>query len=206
MKRKRVMKKKRIIILFVSVCLVCLFAVRVYFVNRGVPTTVTKEYAKGKTVSFGKDYTTSSEQIIDGYTIQILDSELLSVSDFRKKYHLTEGDLKGQYAFTKAYYVVKAKFTNVDNQAGEKMGISLLNLMLMGKNYMVVFSAIPYQKLNPSMPIGGGFSLRPGTDKIVYLTYPMISGNVPDISELRKHPPKLQITQYPTRKLLDTRL
>ncbi len=197
------MKKRRIIFLLIGVCLICLFAIRVYFVNRDVPSQVVKEYAKGETVPFGNDYTTSSEQIIDGYTIKILDSEILSVSNFRKKYHLTEEDLNGQYAFTEAYYVVKTQFANVDNQAGEKMGISLLNLMLVGKNYMVMFSAPPYQKLNPNMPIGGGFSLRPGTDMTVYITYPIISGNTPDISELRKHPPKLQITAYPTRKLLD---
>lgn len=29
---------------------------------------------------------------------------------------------------------------------------------------MVVFNAIAYPHLNPTMPIGGGFSLRPGTD------------------------------------------
>ena len=36
------------------------------------------------------------------------------------------------------------------------------------------------------MPIGGGFSLRPGTDMTVYLTYAIIAGNAPDIEELRK--------------------
>ena len=31
------------------------------------------------------------------------------------------------------------------------------------------------------MPIGGGFSLRPGTDMTVYLTYAIIAGNAPDL-------------------------
>ena len=88
----------------------------------------------------------------------------MSVEDFQEKYNLSEGDLEGQYNFTNAYYVVKAKFTNVNNQEGEEQGISLLSLPLVGKNYMVVFNAIAYPHLNPTMPIGGGFSLRPGTD------------------------------------------
>lgn len=56
---------------------------------------------------------------------------------------------------------------------------------------MVVFNAIAYPHLNPTMPIGGGFSLRPGTDMTVYLTYAIIAGNAPDIEELRKDPPQL---------------
>jgi hypothetical protein len=74
---------------------------------------------------------------------------------------------------------------------------------LVGKNYMVVFNAIAYPHLNPTMPIGGGFSLRPGTDMTVYLTYAIIAGNAPDIEELRKDPPQLQIAEYPIRKMLD---
>ena len=68
---------------------------------------------------------------------------------------------------------------------------------------MVVFNAITYPHLNPTMPIGGGFSLRPGTDMTVYLTYAIIAGNAPDIEELRKDPPQLQIAEYPIRKMLD---
>lgn len=198
------MKKKcRILFLIAGVCLVGLFAIRVYFVNRNAPVLITKEYAKGETVPFGKDYTASESHTLDGYSIKILDSEVLSVDNFRKKYHLTEEDLKGQYSFTNAYYVIKAKFANVDNQAGTDNGVSLLDLMLMGKNYMVLFDSISYQLLNPKMPIGGGFSLRPGTEKTVYLTYAMLSGNAPGVKELRENPPKLQITEAPTRKLLD---
>lgn len=73
----------------------------------------------------------------------------------------------------------------------------------MKQNYMVVFNAITYPHLNPTMPIGGGFSLRPGTDMTVYLTYAIIAGNAPDIEELRKDPPQLQIAEYPIRKMLD---
>lgn len=162
-----------------------------------------KEYKKGEIVTFDEEYSVDNRKISEGYTIQILDSEILSVEDFREKYKLSEGDLEGQYNFTNAYYVVKAKFTNVNNQEGEEQGISLLSLPLVGKNYMVVFNAISYPHLNPTMPIGGGFSLRPGTDMTVYLTYAIIAENAPDIEELRKDPPQLQIAEYPIRKMLD---
>lgn len=197
------MKKKRNSLLIVSVCLICLFAVRVYFVNRDVSALPMKEYKKGEIVTFDKGYSVDNREISEGYTIQILDSEVLSVEDFRKKYNLSEGDLEGQYNFTNAYYVVKAKFANVNNQEGEEQGISLLSLPLVGKNYMVTFNAISYPHLNPTMPIGGGFSLHPGTDITVYLTYAIITGNAPDIEELRKNPPQLQISEYPIRKMLD---
>ena len=65
-----------------------------------------------------------------------------------RRYNLSEGDLEGQYNFTNAYYVVKAKFTNINNQEGEEQGISLLSIPLVGKNYMVVFNAIAYPHLN----------------------------------------------------------
>ena len=197
------MKKRGNILLFISLCLISSFAIRVYFVNRDVSKPPMKEYKKGEIVTFDEEYSVDNRKISKGYTIQILDSEILSVEDFREKYNLSEGDLEGQYNFTNAYYVVKAKFTNINNQEGEKQGISLLSLPLVGKNYMVVFNAIAYPHLNPTMPIGGGFSLRPGTDMTVYLTYAIIAGNAPDIEELRKDPPQLQIAEYPIRKMLD---
>lgn len=197
------MKKRGNILLFISLCLICSFAIRVYFVNRDVSKPPMKEYKKGEIVTFDEEYSVDNRKISKGYTIQILDSEILSVEDFREKYNLSEGDLEGQYNFTNTYYVVKAKFTNVNNQEGEEQGISLLSLPLVGKNYMVVFNAIAYPHLNPTMPIGGGFSLRPGTDMTVYLTYAIIAGNAPDIGELRKDPPQLQIAEYPIRKMLD---
>ena len=72
-----------------------------------------KEYKKGEIVTFDEGYSVDNRKISEGYTIQILDSEILSVEDFREKYNLSEGDLEGQYNFTNAYYVVKTKFTNV---------------------------------------------------------------------------------------------
>jgi len=152
------LKKRRNILLFISLCLICSFAIRVYFVNRDVSKPPMKEYKKGEIVTFDEEYSVDNRKISEGYTIQILDSEILSVEDFQEKYNLSEGDLEGQYNFTNAYYVVKAKFTNVNNQEGEEQGISLLSLPLVGKNYMVVFNAIAYPHLNPTMPIGGGFS------------------------------------------------
>lgn len=197
------MKKRGNILLFISLCLIFSFAIRVYFVNRDVSKPPMKEYKKGEIVTFDEGYSVDNRKISKGYTIQILDSEILSVEDFREKYNLSEGDLEGQYNFTNAYYIVKAKFTNINNQEGEEQGISLLSLPLVGKNYMVVFNAIAYPHLNPTMPIGGGFSLRPGTDMTVYLTYAIIAGNAPGIEEFRKDPPQLQIAEYPIRKMLD---
>lgn len=197
------MKKRGNILLFISLCLICSFAIRVYFVIRDVSKPPIKEYKKGEIVTFDEGYSVDNRKISKGYTIQILDSEILSVEDFREKYNLSEGDLEGQYNFTNAYYIVKAKFTNINNQEGEEQGISLLSLPLVGKNYMVVFNAIAYPHLNPTMPIGGGFSLRPGTDMTVYLTYAIIAGNAPGIEEFRKDPPQLQIAEYPIRKMLD---
>lgn len=170
------MKKRGNILLFISLCLICSFAIRVYFVNRDVSKPPMKEYKKGEIVTFDEEYSVDNRKISKGYTIQILDSEILSVEDFREKYNLSEG---------------------------EEQGISLLSIPLVGKNYMVVFNAIAYPHLNPTMPIGGGFSLRPGTDMTVYLTYAIIAGNAPDIEELRKDPPQLQIAEYPIRKMLD---
>ena len=78
-----------------------------------------KEYKKGEIVTFDEEYSVDNRKISKGYTIQILDSEILSVEDFREKYNLSEGDLEGQYNFTNAYSVVTAKCTNINNQDGE---------------------------------------------------------------------------------------
>ncbi len=106
-----------------------------------------KEYKK-EIVTFDEEYSVDNRKISKGYTIQILDSRYCPLKISERKYNLSEGDLEGQYNFTNAYYVVKAKFTNINNQEGEEQGISLLSIPLVGKNYMVVFNAIAYPHLN----------------------------------------------------------
>ena len=85
------MKKRGNILLFISLCLICSFAIRVYFVNRDVSKPPMKEYKKGEIVTFDEEYSVDNRERSKGDTIQSLDSEIWSVDDSRATHNLSEG-------------------------------------------------------------------------------------------------------------------
>lgn len=192
--------KKKIIGILAVIILACGFCVRVNFVNTNIAMPVTKEYQKGEKVPYEKDYTNQPEESIDGYSITVLDSELLTTEAFYKKYSLSEQEISG--LTTKWYYVVKVSFANENNQSGTAMGISLYNTSLVSKTDYAMVDYGPYSLLNPDMP-GLGFSLTPGTDKEVILTYPITSTAYDDMDDIKNANFQLQITQYPVRKMIN---
>ncbi len=57
------MKKRGNILLFISLCLICSFAIRVYFVNRDVSKPPMKEYKKGEIVTFDEEYSVTKGKL-----------------------------------------------------------------------------------------------------------------------------------------------
>lgn len=196
--------RKKIIYIVLILCLTIGFGVRFYFVNKDVDIPIVQVYEKGEVVPFGNDFTDYSDEIIDGYTAQILGSEILTPEAFLQKY-----DSSGEYAvdditfdgMTTYFYVVTVSFGNIDNQNGEEMGVNLQMVDLMGTNYTALIDEAGYQIANPDVP-WLGFSLRVGTTKEFVLPYAVVSETVGSYDHLLKDLPKLQITAYPHQKLL----
>ena len=78
--KRRMRLKRRICIMLAVLCLAGLYAVRVYAVNTGVLLPVRQVFEKGEVVPFGKDYNISEGDCCDGYTIQVLESKIMTES------------------------------------------------------------------------------------------------------------------------------
>lgn len=191
------MNKKKIAVMMVILVLTCLVGGRIYYVNQNIDLPVRLEYKIGEVVPFEEDFNDDSNRIAKGYTIQVVESEMLTKEAFYEKYNPTEnpeGELFKEY-----FYVIKAVFGNEDNTQGEECGIALDQVPLVGVNSWIMIDAHMFEVMNPSMP-GLGFSLNPGTTKEVLLPYGIIPSSHGEYKYLKKHPPMLQITQYPHEK------
>lgn len=203
------MKKKRMIIVIAILGFVIGSAIRIYWVNKGVEKQKTAYFKMNETVEFGQDFNIDSSKIMDGYSMKVLDSEVLSTEDFYKTYHLiAEDEQLMEDPLVKYYYIVKAVFSNKDNQEGENQGIDLSNLLLTGKDYSVVANIMAYGMINPNMPQGLGFSLRPNSSLEVLIPYAIIPGSIAKnekdaLRKLTKESPMLQVTSYPTKKMIE---
>ncbi|HIT90007.1 MAG TPA: DUF5028 domain-containing protein [Candidatus Merdenecus merdavium] len=193
------MRKK--LILMISVLVMIILVVRIYIVNKDVKKPLEIVYEKGEVVPFDGDFTESSEDRIEGYTIQVLDSELLTLEEFYEKFD-PERELADD-GYTEFYYIVKVVVGNESNDQGEMKGIFLDLFPLVGIEYLSLIDNMAFEKMNPDMP-ATSFALRKGTTKEMLIPYSFNPEVTLDREEIIKNPPMLQITEYPTRKLIKT--
>lgn len=189
------MPRKRICIAMAVLCLIGLYAARVYAVNADVKLAVRQVFKKGEVVPYEKDFNNTASEVSEGYTVQVLDSKIMAAKDFCSKYDVTDMKIASHY------YMVKVSVENVSNQHVGEQGVALGMAMLIGTNYSLIPSPDMFVAVNPDMP-QMSFSLQLGTRKELWIVFGLIPGNTPDYRHLEKDPPVLQITQYPHQKQL----
>lgn len=183
----------------ITILLLSLMILRIYYINKDVQVPIEKYYDVSEVVPFENDYTRNSDEIINGYTAKVLGAELIPIKEFYKTYLKVEDF--SEETFAKYYYIVKVSFGNTTNLEGINTGISLANTSLVGTNYYMVIDSQVFSMLNPDMP-GISFSLKLDSEKELLLPYAVVPSTHTDKKGFLKDPPKLQITEYPNRKLL----
>lgn len=190
---------KKIIALVLAVLLGAGWGVRFYWVNHNAEQTVVRSFPKGTAVPFEKDFFDDANANAEGYTTKVLDASLVPAMDFLKSHNAADQtDLLDSH--TDYVYAVRVLFANQNSTNKEMQGIGLRQYGLKGTNYILSFDEGLYQLANPKMP-GSSFSLRPHTEMEVVLAFDLISA-VDPYELVRNNPPQLQISQYPTQKLL----
>ena len=202
--------KKGIRIIVLS-CIFLASAIRIYVLNLSTQRQQKEYFQANETVEFANDFSNNSDYIIDGYTVKVLDAQIYTVTEFYKQFNLiTADETLSEDTQVQYYYVIKALFTNESNQNVGEKGIDLSNMPLVGKDYDINIGSMVYSLINPKMPEGLGFSLREGTSVEVLLPYPVIPENIAAnkkaaYKKLCKEKSWIQITSYPTKKLVETK-
>lgn len=193
------MKKIWIIIAGVLI-LFAAWGIRFYLVNKDVDAPVIQVYEKGEEVPIGEDFFDYESEGMDGYTITVLDAELLSVADFLQKYDAVD-QAENLRLFTDYIYTVHILAANRHNPYTGEKGVALQQYVLQGTNYILSLEDTCYRIANPDMP-GTSFSLREGTDMEITLTFDVMSRTT-NIQHILDDSPKLLITQYPHKKMIE---
>ena len=125
------MKKKAIIISLCSVVFVA-WIFGVVYTNVRAQRPVVKTYSMNEAVPYESDYFRRSDNILKGYTVTVLSSEILPYDEYAEKYNIdlpeTGTDEFGNPIYRPEYvYDVEAKFVNTDNVDG---GVDMFDTLL----------------------------------------------------------------------------
>ena len=185
---------KKIILPVVISLLVLGWAARVYSINANLDLPQKIVYPIGEIVPIENDYFDYEFEDMDGYSVQVLSSEL--VDRYNAGDRLSELGPYSDYV-----YAVEITVTNTDNPYTNEKGIALLLYTLVGKNYILSIDNICFAISNPHMP-GLSFSLQQNASKTILLPF-IVMGWQNDYNDLLENQPMLQITQYPHQKMLE---
>ena len=176
------------------------WAVRVYSVNADLDLPQKIVYPIGEIVPIENDYFDYAFEDMDGYSVQVLRSELVGAKEFLDRYNAADR-LPELGPYSDYVYAVEITVTNTGNPYTNEKGIALLLYNLVGKNYILTIDTICFAVSNPRMP-GLSFSLQQNASKTILLPF-IVMGWQNDYNDLLEDPPMLQITQYPHQKMLE---
>ncbi|MCI8608179.1 MAG: DUF5028 domain-containing protein [Firmicutes bacterium] len=191
---------KKILLTGILVLLAAFWGLRFHAVNQNVPLPVIQVFPKGEEVGLEKDFFNYADEDMEGYAVTVLDAQLLPVKDFLKKFDAAEqAENLGNH--TDYIYTVQVRIANQGNPHTDEKGISLVQYVLQGTDYILSFDDTCFFMANPTMP-GASFSLRKGTAMDMILTFDVMS-KVTSLDHLAEDMPKLLISQYPHQKMLE---
>lgn len=191
---------KKFVLPAVVFLLVLGWAARVYSINAGLDLPQKIVYPLGETVPVEKDYFDYAFEDMDGYSVQVLRSELVGAKEFLDRYNAIDR-LPELGPYSDYVYAVEITVTNTGNPYTNEKGIALLLYNLVGKNYILSIDTVCFAVSNPHMP-GLSFSLQQNASKTILLPF-IVMGWQNDYNDLLEDPPMLQITQYPHQKMLE---
>ncbi|MCL2083305.1 MAG: DUF5028 domain-containing protein [Oscillospiraceae bacterium] len=191
---------KKVLIIALIAGLAVAWGIRFYFVNQNIDIPTVQVFRKGIEVPLEKDFFDSSDEDMNGYTVTVLDAELMPVEDFLQRYEAEDQtEILGN--FTDYIYMVRVSVGNHNNPFIDEKGVALQLFELKGVDYILTLEDICYQASNPDMP-GASFSLRQGTNMELLLPFNVMSSQT-GIKHILNKPPKLQISAYPNQKLIE---
>lgn len=184
--------RKSLIIL--TIIIAFFYSIKVYSLNSKVTYPVVQRYRKGEVVDIETNFFNSSRENMNGYSVTVIETELVPVVSFCDKYNVIEKDELLQFDYI---YMVKVNFQNKSNALGEDAGINIGEYMITNGSYMNFYCNDAYQYVNEFK--SSLFSLRQGTNKEFIIPF-AIDEQFINSEDFKKGNPKLIISLYPYQK------
>ncbi len=186
--------KRRMIKISILSLLVMIFGIRVYFVNSKIRYPINKYYKKGDEVAIENDFFDNDTENMEGYSINVKDTELLSMENFYNKYNIKN---KEKFINSDYIFLVKVNFKNTNNKLGVNAGINLGQYMITNGAYLNYCDRDAYTYVNDFKSLT--FSLREGTNKDFVIPFTINKMHISE-EKFKKGSPQLIVSLYPTRK------
>ena len=185
--------KKKIAIISLSVLIFGLWLFCVINTNIRTEKPILKTYSMQEPVPYESDYFRRSDNILDGYTITVLNAEIVPYEEYAKKHQVTlperGTDELGNLLYRPEYvYDVEVQFSNTNNEEG---AIDMFDTLLVNGDQM-------YTQLSGSY----SFRLRPNTSMNFHLPFVVESvySEKYNMERVKKEKMSLVISQYPVKK------
>lgn len=201
------MKKKRIAIIS-SVLIVTVWIACVISVNSKSEKPITQTYKLGETVAYEKNYLQRSDRVLDGYSVVVLGTEIMSYQEYLQRYQVKLSDqehyLNGNPVFRPEYvYDVEVKFINQNNIDA---GIDMFDTLLSNGDVLLMrVDEVLWTLMYPQLSGSYSFRLRPGTEMVFHLPFvpELVYSSKYDMERILQEKMSMVITQYPVKKIID---
>lgn len=187
--------KNKILVISISLLLVIVYISRVIYVNSNTLAPEIVRYKIGDEVPIKDDFFDQSSEKMNGYSIKVTDTDILTIDEFESKYGEYENEFHAEYI-----YIVTAIFKNNNNSFGESAGIDLGQYILQQNSYINFIDREAYKLTNEIDSIK--FSLRENSEMEFVIPFDINSMYI-DIEELKLGMPTLVVSLYPHKKIIE---
>ncbi len=189
------MNSKKISALIISILFV-VYTIRVITINKNFSSPENEYYYIGDSVPIENNFFDTSDEKMDGYSLTVLDTTLMSMDEFNEKYVNIEDVHNKPCNYV---YLVRILFKNTSNDMGNEAGIDLMQYILQESAYTTLVETSYFKYLNDFDALK--FALRENSEKEIVVPFRIITQNV-DINQIKNGCPTLVVSLYPHKKII----
>lgn len=183
--------------LIISIIVVTTYSLRICYVNSIADKSTTLNYELLEEVYIENDFFNTSEEQMNGYSITVLNSELITKEEFCKRFDYTNEKAQNLLEYM---LVLKVRFKNISNNSGENAGIDLYQYILQETTYINFIDEDAFKIINKFESLL--FALRCDSEREFYIPF-NINTDMVDIKQLEEGNPSLIISLYPNKKIIN---
>lgn len=187
--------KNKILVISISLLLVIVYISRVFYVNSNTLAPEIVKYKIGDEVPIEDDFFDQSSEKMNGYSIKVTDTNILTIDEFESKYGEYENEFHAE-----CIYIVTAIIKNNNNSFGESAGIDLGQYILQQNSYINFIDREAYKLTNEIDSIK--FSLRENSEMEFIIPFDINSMYI-DTEKLKLGMPTLVVSLYPHKKIIE---
>ncbi len=187
---------KKIICSIVLLLFAVLFALRFHYINSNQSYPIHQNYKMTDDVPLENDFFVSANENMDGYSIKVVSTELLTYDEFMERYHV---EAEKEEAFETADHIllVTADFSNISNNQGENAGINLHHYILQSRSYINYVDREAFAYVNDFNVLS--FCLREKSEKRIVIPFRIYKGHI-SMERFYSGHPELVVSLYPYKK------